>query len=153
MTSDPRVNLIFDDGAVAVQQFVSQGLHFDIILVDSTDYGIAVPLFTLQFYQALGRLLTVRFKPCLLPSLGSIVSSCQPTGVVVANVDSPSWAPDAVAAMYRKFSKVFAVTYPYQVRIPAYGPVQGVSMSWVPSRCSNQATTLAITPSCSGPIT
>jgi len=50
--SDPKVELIIDDGVAYVKNAVAKGEKFDVILIDSTDpIGPATPLFGDEFYK------------------------------------------------------------------------------------------------------
>ena len=126
--SDPRVTLIFDDGAKYVSnrlgvkyiniaeasplelQIASQkGLpkakpenEFDVVIVDSTDYGVAVPLFTRQFYMQVQELLN------------------DDHGILVFNCDTPAWALPTVSHVSSLISSVFQQNYLYQVFQPTY---------------------------------
>ena len=125
---DPRVKLIFDDGA----KFVSERLNmtyveiaeaeadvilaanekgitkakieneFEVVIVDSTDYGPAIPLFTRQFYMQIQELLD------------------DEKGILVFNCDSPAWALDTVAYVSTLISSVYERNYLYQVFQPTY---------------------------------
>ena len=76
---DPRLELIYADGAVWAKERVAEGMTgtFDVILIDSTDFGPAVPLFSNEFFADCKELL-------------------KPGGAIVSNVDSPSWSLQSV---------------------------------------------------------
>lgn len=76
-------------------------MQFDVILVDSTDYGLAVPLFTVEFYTHLRRLL-------------------RKDGILTFNVDSPSWAPHNVQAASERIRDIFPHAHFYQIFQPTY---------------------------------
>ena len=125
---DPRVTLIFDDGAKYVSERLGMkyiniaeadplevriadqiGItkakpenEFDVILIDSTDYGPAIPLFTRQFYMQIQELLD------------------DEKGILVFNCDSPAWALDTVAYVSTLISSVYERNYLYQVFQPTY---------------------------------
>jgi spermidine synthase len=79
----------------------SWAMQFDVILVDSTDYGLAVPLFTVEFYTHLRRLL-------------------RQDGILTFNVDSPSWAPHNVQAASERIRDIFPHAHFYQIFQPTY---------------------------------
>eukprot|EP00943_MAST-04B_sp_MAST-4B-sp1_P006690 g6690.t1 len=125
---DPRVTLIIDDGAkfvserlgmkylnleeaepleiqIASQKGIKNALpenEFEIIIVDSTDYGPAIPLFTRQFYMHIQELLN------------------DENSILVFNCDSPSWAFDTVTHVSSLISSVYERNYLYQVFQPTY---------------------------------
>ena len=126
--NDPRVTLIFDDGAKYVSNRLGlkyinvaeadplelrianqKGLpkakpenEFDLVIVDSTDYGVAVPLFTRQFYMQVQELLNDEH------------------GILVFNCDTPAWALSTVSHVSSLISSVFKQNYLYQVFQPTY---------------------------------
>ncbi len=125
---DPRVKLIFGDGA----KFVSERLNmtyvevaeaekeeiliadkkgitkakfeneFELVIVDSTDYGPAIPLFSRQFYMQIQELLN------------------DEKGILVFNCESPAWALHTVSHVSSLISSVFRRNYVYQVFQPTY---------------------------------
>ena len=125
---DERCNLIFADGAkfvserlgmeyvdlingnkIAIRIANARGLkkalpenQFELIIVDSTDFGVAMPLFTRQWYMQLQELLVPNF------------------GILTFNVDSPSWAINTVSHVTRLMSTVFKQSFLYQVFMPTY---------------------------------
>lgn len=125
---DDRCNLIFRDGAKYVAErlgmdyvdFVngdketiklanSRGVkaalpenQFELIIVDSTDFGVAQPLFTRQWYMQLQELLVPNF------------------GILTFNVDTPSWAIDTVSHVSRLIASIFEKSFLYQVFMPTY---------------------------------
>ena len=78
------------------------GPSFDVVLVDSTDFGVAKPLFTRSFYENVHRVLT------------------PDTGILCFNVESPSWAETTVATVTQFLSTMFQHAYPYQLHMPTY---------------------------------
>ena len=125
---DPRVKLIFDDGA----KFVSERLNmtyveiaeaeadvilaanekgitkakieneFEVVIVDSTDYGPAIPLFTRQFYMQIQELLD------------------DEKGILVFNCETPAWSLHTVSHVSSLISSIFKRNYLYQVFQPTY---------------------------------
>ena len=78
------------------------GPAFDVMLVDSTDFGVAKPLFTRSFYENAHRI--------LVPD----------TGILCFNVESPSWAETTVTTVTQFLSTMFRHAYPYQLHMPTY---------------------------------
>ena len=103
---DPRVTTHFGSCGAAWVAKRAAGVNpgtplYDVVLVDATDFGVARPLFTNEFYQGLHRLLA-------------------PSGVLVANVDSPSWSLHAVQAVSAQLSTIFRHAFVYQVHQPSF---------------------------------
>ena len=74
---DPRVRLLVQNAATYVQEarYPITGVNngtFDVILIDSTDFNAAEPLFTASFYADCRALLS-------------------PRGILAFNLDSPQW--------------------------------------------------------------
>ena len=125
---DPRVTLIFDDGAKYVSERLGmkyidiaeadplkvriadeKGItkakpenEFDVILIDSSDSGPAISLLTRQFYMQIQELLD------------------DEKGILAFNCDSPAWALDTVASVSTLISSVYERNYLYQVFLPSY---------------------------------
>lgn len=99
--TDPRVNLIFQDGLKYIRHFEDA---YDLIIVDSTDpFGPGEVLFTKEFY-------------------GSCFKALKPLGIMVNQNESPFYAEDA-AAMKRAHKRVvasFPICRVYQAHIPTY---------------------------------
>ena len=71
---------------------------FDVILIDSTDFNAAEPLFTSTFYSDCKQLLS-------------------PRGILTFNLDSPQWGQVRVAAASEQMSKLFRHAFIYQVTL------------------------------------
>lgn len=102
---DPRTKAFSYDGNQWVAEQVadrSQHGQFDLIIVDSTDYGSAESLFTEEFYGRLSQLLNTR------------------RGVLLINLDSPSWNLDIVAAVQRQLALKFRHAHVYQAHQPSF---------------------------------
>lgn len=104
--ADPRVTLRLQNAAAYVQeaQYPVTGVNngtFDAILIDSTDFNAAEPLFTAAFYKDCKALLA-------------------PRGVLAFNVDSPQWGQVRVAAASEQMSRLFAHAHIFQVYQPTY---------------------------------
>ncbi len=99
VASDPRAELLFDDGINYVAK--SQG-EFDLIIVDSTDpKGPGVVLFLEDFYQKVARAL-------------------KPGGVMVAQTETPHWQAVMMGAIYQEMHKAFPRVSSYLGWIPTY---------------------------------
>ena len=105
---DPRLDLVFADGAKFVEE---AGESYDVIIVDSTDpIGPGEVLFREEFYRAA--------KARLAPG-----------GVIVTQNGVPFMQGDELAATMEKFRRLFKVASCYLATIPTYvgGPM---AMGW-----------------------
>jgi len=103
---DPRVSLRIQNAATFVQEarYPVTGLNngtFDVILIDSTDFGQAESLFTAAFYADCKALLA-------------------PQGILAFNADSPQWGQVRVASASEQMSRLFKHAYIFQVYQPTY---------------------------------
>jgi spermidine synthase len=97
--SDPRFNLVIDDGAAFVAQ--TDG-RFDVVIVDSTDpVGPGAVLFTAEFYAGLHRILKAG-------------------GIAVTQNGVPFFQRDELVGSMRDLSKSFAHATAYVAAIPTY---------------------------------
>ncbi len=97
--SDPRVELVFDDGAEYLRQ---NEACFDLIVVDSTDpTGPALSLFTTEFYSSVARAL-------------------KPGGVMVGQTESPHFDAVLVGRVYEHIRGAFSHVSAYGGAIPTY---------------------------------
>ncbi|MEW6095580.1 MAG: polyamine aminopropyltransferase [bacterium] len=97
--SDRRVNLIFDEAAITLQNSKE---HYDIILVDSTDpIGEAVKLFTTQFYQ-------------------NAAEHLNEDGLIVTQSGSPIFQPTMIQRIVNNMKAVFPIVQVYTAIIPTY---------------------------------
>ena len=78
------------------------GDYYDVVLVDSTDFGVAKPLFTRSFYENVKKML----KP--------------KTGILCFNVESPSWAERTVNVVQQFLSSIYRHAYIYHLAMPTY---------------------------------
>ena len=78
------------------------GKHYDLVLVDSTDFGVATPLFTKSFYQNVRKILNPQ------------------QGILVFNCESPSWAERTVNIVQHFLSSMYRHSYVYQLAMPTY---------------------------------
>lgn len=97
--SDDRVELSLADGASWVQGAASQ--RFDVIVVDSTDFGAAEPLFMEEFHRHLRRLL-------------------KEPGVLVINLTSLAWQLELVKRSVKRQRKIFKFVRVFQIFQPTY---------------------------------
>lgn len=105
---DPRLDLVFADGAKFVEE---TGDSYDVVIVDSTDpIGPGEVLFREEFYRAAKARLT-------------------PGGVIVTQNGVPFMQGDELAATMEKFRRLFKVASCYLATIPTYvgGPM---AMGW-----------------------
>jgi spermidine synthase len=112
---DPRVKLTVRNAAhwVAEQQFsatrdgasgdtATGGAEpFDVVLIDSTDFNQAEPLFSAEFYAKLKRLMGARSILCL-------------------NADSPQWGQVRLVQFADRLAPLFKHVYVYQSYQPTY---------------------------------
>ncbi|KAL1529872.1 hypothetical protein AB1Y20_000802 [Prymnesium parvum] len=103
---DPRVRLVVQNAASFVQeaQYPIAQLNngtFDAILIDSTDFNAAEPLFSTAFYNDCKHLLS-------------------PKGILAFNLDSPQWGQVRVATASEQMSRLFRNAYIFQVYQPTY---------------------------------
>ena len=98
-TTDARAEVIFQDGVKYIEEHKNA---FDLIIVDSTDpVGCAVGLFLAEFYT-------------------KVADALKPGGVMVAQTESPHWAPKMVGAIYSEMRKAFGHVHPFIGSIPTY---------------------------------
>lgn len=106
--NDPRVSLRLQNAATYVQEAryllpitpAGNGT-FDAILIDSTDFNAAEPLFAPSFYADCKALLS-------------------PRGVLAFNLDSPQWGQVRVAGASEQMSGLFRHAYVFQLYQPTY---------------------------------
>ncbi|MEN9406580.1 MAG: hypothetical protein RLZ12_864 [Bacillota bacterium] len=97
--SDHRVNIHVQDGA---QYIANTKIKYDVIIVDSTEpVGAATPLFQLDFYRA-------------------VFNALSPTGIMVAQTDTPWFKPNLVRKLYGTISSLFPISRLYTAAIPTY---------------------------------
>ncbi|KAJ9460317.1 Polyamine aminopropyltransferase [Diplonema papillatum] len=101
---DPRTRAFAYDGRrwVDEQLEVPENHHsYEVVVLDSTDYGAAESLFTEEFYKQLKNLMAT-------------------TSILVANVDSPSWNLETVIAVQLLLSKLFKHVYIFHSNQPTF---------------------------------
>eukprot|EP01060_Flectonema_neradi_P019694 TRINITY_DN2699_c0_g1_i4.p1 TRINITY_DN2699_c0_g1~~TRINITY_DN2699_c0_g1_i4.p1 ORF type:complete len:393 (+),score=64.10 TRINITY_DN2699_c0_g1_i4:150-1328(+) len=74
---------------------------YEVVVLDSTDYGAAESLFTEAFYQQLKKLMAK-------------------DSILVANVDSPSWSLETVTAVQLQLSRLFKYVHIFQSHQPTF---------------------------------
>ncbi|HFB83735.1 MAG TPA: polyamine aminopropyltransferase [Thermodesulfatator sp.] len=100
---DPRVQLIFGDGASYVASEEVKSHPFDVVLVDCTDpVGPAKILFEEDFYRHVREALT-------------------PWGVMVQQASLPRTIPHVMPMAYRRTRRVFPQVAIYRAPVPTYG--------------------------------
>jgi len=98
--SDPKVNFIFDDGALYVKR--KRDYLYDVIIVDSSDpVGPAAKLFELEFYK-------------------DLYNNLHEDGLIVCQSESPIFYPEMLVNMHRRLSTIFPVVKTYTATIPTY---------------------------------
>eukprot|EP01012_Entosiphon_sulcatum_P067124 TRINITY_DN9665_c0_g2_i2.p2 TRINITY_DN9665_c0_g2~~TRINITY_DN9665_c0_g2_i2.p2 ORF type:complete len:202 (+),score=55.37 TRINITY_DN9665_c0_g2_i2:414-1019(+) len=102
---DPRTSTFAYDGSKWLEEQLDDASNlgsYDVMLVDSTDYGVAESLFTDAFFRSLKQLM-------------------RPEGsVLVINVDSPSWNMDIVINVQRQLNQLFKYSYIYHTHQPCF---------------------------------
>ncbi|MBI5248396.1 MAG: polyamine aminopropyltransferase [Desulfomonile tiedjei] len=98
---DPRVQVLYEDGAAFISRFQEE---FDLVLVDSTDpVGPGVALYEMSFYQ-------------------NIKKSLKKNGAAVLQTESPLFMADVFENSVKNLRSVFgnAGATPYLAVIPSY---------------------------------
>lgn len=103
--ASPKVTTIFEEGAGWVEEQVKIGspLRFDVILIDSTDIGPALPLQRDNFYLNCKKLL-----------------KSEKNGIVIKNFESPSIALQTTALWSRHWGNIFGYNKLYSIHMPSY---------------------------------
>ena len=97
-----KVNLVIDDGAKWVKENVKEKKgHYDVILLDSTDYNTAQTLFTEEFYENIKKLLTKN-------------------GIFCFNCLSISWEKQEIPDVIQEMEEYFKYVRLYQLFQPTY---------------------------------
>lgn len=98
---DHRVRLEFEDGAEWVGNAVRKQKTFDIIIVDSTDFGAAQPLFEEHFHRQLRQLMAK-------------------IAVLVINLTSLPWQLESVQRSVARQRRIFRFVRVFQIHQPTY---------------------------------
>ena len=96
---NPRLNLIIGDGAEYVKNY--KGDKFDVVIVDSTDFNQAMPLFTTEFYDNVKKILTNNHMVCF-------------------NADNINWNEKNIVRMVEQQRSLFKFVNPFGVYIPTF---------------------------------
>jgi len=97
--SDPRTNIIIQDGIEYVQK---TNKKYDLIIVDSSDpTGPAVGLFTSSFYA-------------------SVFQTLNNDGMMVTQSESPIFYADIFTSIYRNICSAFGSAHIYMSTVPTY---------------------------------
>ena len=97
--TDPRANLVFNDGKVFIRESKE---HYDIILLDLSDpVGPAADLFQKPFHQ-------------------NVYDRLNDDGILVAQSESPFFNPAIVKAMYENLKSIFPIVRMYTCHMPIY---------------------------------
>ena len=99
---DPRVTVLHEDAARWAEQATRDSEAFDVVLVDSTDFGAADSLHTPAFYRALRSL------------------AREGAGIVVINLTSLSWNLGGARHTTTMQAETFEHVAVYQVFQPTY---------------------------------
>ncbi|WP_456434455.1 polyamine aminopropyltransferase [Thermosulfuriphilus sp.] len=100
---DPRVRLIFGDGAAYLSSDEVRKAPFDVILVDCTDpVGPAMALFEEKFYE-------------------SVREALSPSGIMVQQASLPRTIPQVMPMTFRRTKRIFSQVAIYRAPVPTYG--------------------------------
>jgi spermidine synthase len=103
---DRRLQTFSYDGSQWVKERVddaSQVGSFDLIIIDSTDYGSAETLFTDEFYLQLRSLLKADDR-----------------SIMLLNLDSPQWNLEVVATVQQQLARMFKYSFVYVSSQPTF---------------------------------
>jgi len=106
---DPRATVVFMDGRKYVEEAVSRGEQYDVViadLVDPAEGGPAQRLYTVEFYQLVKKL------------VGD-------AGVFVTQATSPSTYPEIYARLYWTLKRVFKRVSPYYTYVQSFNGLWG----------------------------
>lgn len=97
--SDPRLNLIIDDGVRYIQ---SQKDKYDVVIIDSSDpIGPAVELFGKEFYE-------------------NVYRALKGDGLFVSHAESPFFYRDVFQRVYKNIKSTFPLARVYLTCVPSY---------------------------------
>lgn len=100
--TDPRVKVVYENAATWIRRQATNNItQFDLILLDTTDFNAAEPLFTHHFYELCHQL---------------VASG----GILAFNVDSGLWGQIRMAASSERLSRIFKYSFLYQAYVPTY---------------------------------
>ncbi|WP_317895309.1 spermine/spermidine synthase domain-containing protein [Pyrofollis japonicus] len=107
--NDDRLRLVIDDGRAFVEKAAKNGEAFDAVildLVDPTEGGPAVRLYSLEFYTI----------------LKDVVGD---KGIIVTQATSPTLTPRVYAIIFNTISRVFGIARPYVTYVRSYNGLWG----------------------------
>ncbi|MDH5527281.1 MAG: polyamine aminopropyltransferase [Nitrospirota bacterium] len=100
---DPRMELVIGDGFAWVMEAAERGERFDAVILDLTDpIGPSRPLYTVEYYQAIARL------------LGD-------AGIHVQHVENPVTRKELWAQLLANLREAYAQVHPILQYVPLYG--------------------------------
>jgi spermidine synthase len=123
---DDRLRLVIDDGRAFAEKAARNGEAFDAVildLVDPTEGGPAVKLYSLEFYSVLKQIVGDK-------------------GIIVTQATSPTLTPRVYATIFNTISRVFSIARPYATYVRSYNGLWGFvsgSESIDPARLSPKA--------------
>jgi spermidine synthase len=104
--NDPRVKLILSDGRKYLEEHIDKFDAIILDLVDPTEGGPAVKLYTLEFYQLVKKRLN-------------------DNGIMVTQATSPVLTPRTFAIIRNTLAKVFRIVRPYITYVRSYNGLWG----------------------------
>ena len=96
---NPRLNLVIGDGAEYVKNY--KGDKFDVVIIDSTDFNQAMPLFTTEFYDNVKKIISNNHMVCF-------------------NADNINWNEKNIVRMIEQQRSLFKFVNPFGVYIPTF---------------------------------
>jgi spermidine synthase len=96
---NPRLQLVIGDGAEYVKNY--KGNKFDVVIIDSTDFNQAIPLFTTEFYENVKKIINNNHMVCF-------------------NADNLNWNEKNIVKMVEQQRTLFKFVNPYGVYIPTF---------------------------------
>lgn len=98
--NNPRLNLIIGDGFKYVEEY--SGEPYDVVIIDSTDFNQAIPLFSRKFYENLKKIVN------------------KDDYLICFNADNINWNENNIKRMVKEQYYTFNYVYPYAVYIPTF---------------------------------
>jgi len=99
---DDRVKTVHESGEVLAERLLARNHSFDVVIVDSTEFGASTPLFSDDFHVTLRDLV----KP--------------KGGVVVINLTSLAWHAGAIGRAAQRNKDIYRHVAPFGASIPTY---------------------------------
>ena len=97
--NNPILQLVIGDGAEYVKNY--KGDKFDVVIVDSTDFNQAMPLFTNEFYENVKKIISNNHMVCF-------------------NADNLNWNEKNIVKMVEQQKTLFKFVNPFGVYIPTF---------------------------------